>query len=77
MRPRRGDPPLKVVTKEDMTVEDLETLVKSTNYNGFPVITSHDSQRLVGYLYRRDLIVALGWLQLFCNIHCVFFSRRA
>nr|CAB3231573.1 H(+)/Cl(-) exchange transporter 4-like [Phallusia mammillata] len=59
MRPRRGDPPLRVVTKDGMTVEDLEMLVRSTNYNGFPVITSHDSQRLVGYLYRRDLIFAL------------------
>nr|XP_002127837.1 H(+)/Cl(-) exchange transporter 4-like [Ciona intestinalis] len=59
MRPRRGDNPLTVVVQEGMSVEDLETLVRTTNFNGFPVITSHDTQQLVGYLYRRDLILAL------------------
>ena len=60
MRPRRGDPPLRVIVHEGMTVEDLDTLVQSTSYNGFPVITSSESQRLVGYVYRRDLTIALG-----------------
>ncbi|XP_076807131.1 H(+)/Cl(-) exchange transporter 4-like isoform X1 [Clavelina lepadiformis] len=59
MMPRRGDPPLKVVLQENMTVGDLEHLVKTTTYNGFPVITSQDSYRLLGYIYRRDLMVAL------------------
>ena len=60
MRPRRGDPPLRVITDEGMAVEDLDALVRTTKYNGFPVITSSESQRLVGYVYRRDLIIALG-----------------
>uniref|UniRef100_H2YSM8 Chloride channel protein n=1 Tax=Ciona savignyi TaxID=51511 RepID=H2YSM8_CIOSA len=60
MRPRRGDQPLTVIEQEGMTVGDLEHLVRTTKYNGFPVITSHESQQLIGYLYRRDLILALG-----------------
>uniref|UniRef100_H2YSM6 Chloride channel protein n=1 Tax=Ciona savignyi TaxID=51511 RepID=H2YSM6_CIOSA len=59
MRPRRGDQPLTVIEQEGMTVGDLEHLVRTTKYNGFPVITSHESQQLIGYLYRRDLILAL------------------
>ena len=62
MRPGRGDPALKVIVQEGMTVDDLETLVRTTKFNGFPVVTSTESQRLVGYVYRRDLIIALGRL---------------
>lgn len=59
MRPRRGEGPLTVVTQE-MTMGELDNLVKTTKFNGFPVVSSHDNKRLVGYLYRRDLILALG-----------------
>ncbi|XP_039248627.1 H(+)/Cl(-) exchange transporter 4-like [Styela clava] len=59
MRPRRSDPPLTTITQEGMTVGDLETIIKTTKYNGFPVINTKESQRFVGYVYRRDLIVAL------------------
>ena len=59
MRPRPGDE-LNVLTQEGMTIEDLEYLVRNTKHNGFPVITDHETNRLVGYVYRRDLIVALG-----------------
>lgn len=59
MRPRRNDPPLTTIVEEGMSVGDIESVIKSTKYNGFPVINNRDSQRLVGYVYRRDLIVAL------------------
>ena len=59
MRPRPGNR-LNVLTQEGMTVADLEYLVRNTDHNGFPVITNDESNRLVGYVYRRDLIVALG-----------------
>lgn len=64
MRPRRGDPPLTVVTQEGMTVEDLESLIRKTKYNGFPVVTNNNSQRLVGYLYKKDLAIAIGKLDI-------------
>ncbi|KAH0510788.1 H(+)/Cl(-) exchange transporter 4 [Microtus ochrogaster] len=43
MRPRRGEPPLSVLTQDSMTVEDVETLIRETDYNGFPVVVSRDS----------------------------------
>lgn len=60
MRPRRSDPPLAVLTQDNMTVEDIENLINETSYNGFPVIMSKESQRLVGFALRRDLTIAIG-----------------
>ncbi|EMP35491.1 H(+)/Cl(-) exchange transporter 4 [Chelonia mydas] len=59
MRPRRGEPPLSVLTQDSMTVEDVETLIKETDYNGFPVVVSKDSERLIGFAQRRELILAI------------------
>ncbi|XP_010568254.1 PREDICTED: H(+)/Cl(-) exchange transporter 3 isoform X5 [Haliaeetus leucocephalus] len=59
MRPRRSDPPLAVLTQDNMTVEDIENLINETSYNGFPVIMSKESQRLVGFALRRDLTIAI------------------
>ncbi|NP_001083736.1 chloride channel, voltage-sensitive 3 S homeolog [Xenopus laevis] len=59
MRPRRNDPPLAVLTQDDMTVDDVESLINDTSYNGFPVIMSKESQRLVGFALRRDLTLAI------------------
>ncbi|PIO40767.1 hypothetical protein AB205_0152120, partial [Aquarana catesbeiana] len=59
MRPRRGEPPLSVLTQDNMTVEDVETLIKDTDYNGFPVVVSRDSERLIGFAQRRELIIAI------------------
>ncbi|ELV12330.1 H(+)/Cl(-) exchange transporter 4 [Tupaia chinensis] len=59
MRPRRGEPPLSALTQDSMTVEDVETLIKETDYNGFPVVVSRDSERLIGFAQRRELILAL------------------
>ncbi|KAG5844105.1 hypothetical protein ANANG_G00157960 [Anguilla anguilla] len=59
MRPRRGEPPLSVLTQDGVTVGDAEALIASTSYSGFPVITSPESQRLVGFVLRRDLVISI------------------
>uniref|UniRef100_A0A6Q2YIQ1 Chloride channel protein n=1 Tax=Esox lucius TaxID=8010 RepID=A0A6Q2YIQ1_ESOLU len=59
MRPRRSDPPLSVLTQDGMTVGDVESLITDTTYSGFPVVVSHESQRLVGFVLRRDLIISI------------------
>ena len=60
MRPRRSDPPLAVLTQDDLTVEELQGVINETSYNGFPVIVSKESQRLVGFALRRDITIAIG-----------------
>uniref|UniRef100_A0A3Q0R7Y6 Chloride channel protein n=1 Tax=Amphilophus citrinellus TaxID=61819 RepID=A0A3Q0R7Y6_AMPCI len=55
MRPRRNDPALAVLTQEGMTVGEVE----STHYSGFPVVVSSESQRLVGFVLRRDLLISI------------------
>ncbi|XP_056664700.1 H(+)/Cl(-) exchange transporter 5 isoform X3 [Monodelphis domestica] len=59
MRPRRSDPTLMVLTQDSMTVEDVETLISETTYSGYPVVVSRESQRLVGFVLRRDLIISI------------------
>uniref|UniRef100_A0AAY5ESU8 Chloride channel protein n=2 Tax=Electrophorus electricus TaxID=8005 RepID=A0AAY5ESU8_ELEEL len=59
MRPRRSDPPLSVITQDGMSVEEVETLITDTSYSGFPVVVSHESQRLVGFVLRRDLVISI------------------
>lgn len=60
MRPARNDPPLAVLTQDDMTLGELQTIISETSYNGFPVIVSKESQRLVGFALRRDITIAIG-----------------
>lgn len=64
MRPRRNEPPLSVLTQDSTTVEDVETLIKETDYNGFPVVVSRESERLIGFVQRRDLILAISKTQI-------------
>uniref|UniRef100_A0A8C2EEB5 Chloride channel protein n=1 Tax=Cyprinus carpio TaxID=7962 RepID=A0A8C2EEB5_CYPCA len=59
MRPRRGDPPVSVLTESGMTVEEVERLIADTTYSGFPVVISQQSPRLVGFVLRRDLVISL------------------
>ncbi|KAL0969963.1 hypothetical protein UPYG_G00235330 [Umbra pygmaea] len=59
MRPRRSDPPLAVLTQEGMSVGEVEAMVADTEYSGFPVVVCQDSQRLVGFVQRRDLVISL------------------
>ncbi|KAL5011784.1 hypothetical protein ScPMuIL_010335 [Solemya velum] len=60
MRPRRNDPPLCVITQDSMTVEETEAILRETEHNGFPVVISRESQYLVGFVLRRDLILAIA-----------------
>ncbi|ESO94097.1 hypothetical protein LOTGIDRAFT_145169 [Lottia gigantea] len=67
MRPRcwryglevRNDPPLSVLTQDSMTIDEIESILKSTEHNGFPVVVSPESQYLVGFVLRRDLNLAI------------------
>uniref|UniRef100_A0A8B9HJ29 Chloride channel protein n=1 Tax=Astyanax mexicanus TaxID=7994 RepID=A0A8B9HJ29_ASTMX len=59
MRPRRSDPPLSVITQDGMTVQEVEELIADTTYSGFPVVVSHESQRLVGFVLRRDVVISI------------------
>ena len=43
-----------------MTVSEVESMLKETEHNGFPVVVSKESQYLVGFVLRRDLNLALG-----------------
>ena len=55
-----------------MTVKELESVLRTSKYNGFPIITDSVSKKLIGYVYRRDLIVALGK----CNYSNVFDAKN-
>ncbi len=51
---------MRVITQDTMTVGDIEQLLRETDYNGFPVVVSLDSQFLVGFVTRRDLQLAIS-----------------
>uniref|UniRef100_A0A4W5KJG1 CBS domain-containing protein n=1 Tax=Hucho hucho TaxID=62062 RepID=A0A4W5KJG1_9TELE len=59
MRPRPSDPLLVVFTQEGMSVGEIEGVIADTDYSGFPVVVSQESQRLVGFVLRRDLVISL------------------
>ncbi|KAJ3584935.1 hypothetical protein NHX12_013658 [Muraenolepis orangiensis] len=59
MRPRPSDPPLAVLTQDDLSVAELQAVISETSYNGFPVVVSKESQRLVGFALRRDITIAV------------------
>ncbi|XP_021378239.1 H(+)/Cl(-) exchange transporter 3-like isoform X2 [Mizuhopecten yessoensis] len=56
---RRNDPPLCVITQDTMTLEELESTLKTSDHNGFPVVVSRESQYLVGFVLRRDVNLAI------------------
>lgn len=43
-----------------MTVDDIEALLKETEHKGYPVVVSHESQYLVGFVLRREINLAIG-----------------
>ncbi|XP_060809632.1 H(+)/Cl(-) exchange transporter 3 isoform X3 [Amyelois transitella] len=59
MQPKRNET-LSVITQDSMTVDDVETLLKETEHNGYPVVISKESQYLVGFVLRRDLNLAIA-----------------
>ena len=54
-RPEDGDTNLEVITAEGQTISQLEELVKTSPYYGFPVVVSRQCMRLVGYVTAQDL----------------------
>ena len=56
----RANKPLTVLTQDTTSLEVVETLLKETDHNGFPVVVSRESQFLVGFVLRRDLSLAVG-----------------
>lgn len=49
-----------MLTQDSMTVSEVEALMRRTDHNGFPVVVSQESQYLVGYVLKRDLMLAIG-----------------
>ena len=60
MKPGPNEPPLSVFTQEGMSLAEIELILKETTYTGYPVVVSKESQYLVGYVLRRDLLIAIG-----------------
>lgn len=56
----RANKPLAALTQDTTTLDELETLLKENDYNGLPVVVSRESQFLVGFVLRRDVILAVG-----------------
>lgn len=73
---RGNSSPLILVTQDSMTIEDLDNLLRNTNYNGYPVVVSQESQYLVGFVTRRDLQTALNYAkrnnELYKNTRVIF-----
>ncbi|XP_032993769.1 H(+)/Cl(-) exchange transporter 5-like [Lacerta agilis] len=60
MRPRRpADLPLTTLPQDTMTLGDVEGVLVATGYSGYPVVLSRESQRLVGFVLRRDLLISI------------------
>lgn len=59
-----------MITQDSMTVDDVETLLKETEHNGYPVVVSKESQYLVGFVLRRDLNLAIGNTPQYHNKQC-------
>lgn len=60
----RRNETLSVITQDSMTVDDVVSLLKETEHNGYPVVVSRESQYLVGFVLRRDLNLAIGTFEL-------------
>lgn len=58
MQPQ-GNEPLSVMTQDTMTLGQVEEMLDQTDHNGFPVVVSTESQYLVGFVLRRDLMLAI------------------
>uniref|UniRef100_A0AAQ4P1Z7 Chloride channel protein n=1 Tax=Gasterosteus aculeatus aculeatus TaxID=481459 RepID=A0AAQ4P1Z7_GASAC len=56
----RGKAPLWAFLTQDPTrVEELEALIKDTDYKGFRVVISRESERFMGFVQGRDLPLAI------------------
>lgn len=60
MRPGSDKSQLKVIYQDQMTIGEIEDLMRETTCNGFPVVVSPTDMFVVGYVTRRDLQIALS-----------------
>ena len=49
-----------MLTQDTTSLLEVDSLLKETDHNGFPVVVSRESQFLVGFVLRRDLSLAVG-----------------
>uniref|UniRef100_A0A915EHK8 Chloride channel protein n=1 Tax=Ditylenchus dipsaci TaxID=166011 RepID=A0A915EHK8_9BILA len=59
MRPGTDKSALKIINQDQMTIGELESLLRDTNYNGFPVVVGEEDMFVIGFCTRRDLHGAL------------------
>lgn len=52
MRPGTDKFALKIIQQDSNTIGELESLLRETNYNGFPVVVSDESRFIVGFCTR-------------------------
>lgn len=45
---------------QNSTVNELDNLIKTTDFNGYPIVISRESRYLVGFVVRKDLEIALA-----------------
>ncbi|PAA85153.1 hypothetical protein BOX15_Mlig004466g2 [Macrostomum lignano] len=61
MRPRPGEPALKLLYQDSMTVEAVERLLTNSDVNGFPIVVSEHSHYLVGFVTKQELALAIEY----------------
>ncbi len=49
-----------MLTQEGMTVNDIELILKDSDLTGYPIVISKESQYLLGYILRRDILMAFS-----------------
>jgi chloride channel 3/4/5 len=59
-KPRSREPPLQTVPATGATVGQIEHLLEETEYFGFPVVLTENSQLLAGFVYRTEISWAIA-----------------
>ena len=62
---RKNEAPLVTLTKDEMTVREIELLLQRSELNGYPIVVTKESQCLYGYIWKRDLKMALDQYRCF------------
>jgi len=58
MNPKNGSS-LTIFAQDGMTIGNIEEILIESSFNGFPVVVSHECNYLVGFVLRKDLVLAL------------------
>ena len=67
MSPQPHQHPLVFISATESTVAELEELLDTYDYWGFPVVMTHDSQLLMGYVTHDELQDALNSMRSVCQ----------